>query len=101
MMIVAITALVLGAIRAISDFESRSLFLLCVVTLPMANILAVGLLIRFLRPRSSHFLKGFDVFGAMALVFFFVLTMRAEGVVQFYLIPPMALYGATIGPPLL
>jgi hypothetical protein len=99
MLIVAITALDLGAIRAISDFESRFLFLLCVVTLPMANILAVGLLLAFLRPRSRHFLRGFEVFGAIALVFFVVLAMRAEGLVQFYLIPPMALYGTTIGPP--
>ncbi len=99
MLIVAITALDLGAIRAISDFESRFLFLLCVVTLPMANILAVVPLLAFLRPRRPHFLRGFEVFGAMALVFFVVLAMRAEGLVQFYLIPPMALYGATIGPP--
>jgi hypothetical protein len=96
---VAITALDLGAIRAISDSESRFLFLLGVVTLPMANILAVGLLLAFLRPRSRRFLRGFEVFGAMALAFFVVLAMRAEGLVQFYLIPPMALYGVTIGPP--
>jgi hypothetical protein len=99
MLIVAITALDLGAIRAISDFESRFLFLLCVVTLPMANILAVGLLLTFLHPLRRHFLRGFEVFGAMALVLFVVLAMRAEGLVEFYLIPPMALYGATIGPP--
>ncbi len=99
MLVVAITALDLGVIRAISDAESRSLFLLCVVTLPMANILAVGLLLAFLRPRSRHFLRGFEVFGAMALAFFVVLAVRADGLVQFYLIPPMALYGATIGPP--
>ena len=88
MLIVAIAALDLGAIRAISDFESRFLFLLCVVTLPMANILAVGLLLTFLRPRRRHFLRGFEVFGAMALALFVVLAMRAEGLVQFYLIPP-------------
>jgi hypothetical protein len=72
MLVVAITALNLGAIRAISDAESRSLFLICVVALPMANILAVGLLLAFLRARSRHFLRGFEVFGAMALAFFVV-----------------------------
>jgi hypothetical protein len=99
MLIVAITAFDLGATRAVLDLESRFLFLLCVFILPMANILAIGLLLAFLRPRSRHFLRGFEVFGAMALAFFVVAAMRAEGLVQFYLIPPMALYEATIGPP--
>jgi hypothetical protein len=65
----------------------------------MANILAVGLLLAFLRPRSRHFLRGFEVFGAMALAFFVVVAMRDEGLVQSYLSPPIALYEATIGPP--
>jgi hypothetical protein len=99
MLVVGIIALDFGAIRAVFDLESRFLFLLCVLVIPMANILAVGLLLAFLRPRSRDFLKGFEVFGAMALVFVAVLAMRAEGLVQLYLGPPMALYEATIGPP--
>ena len=45
MVVVAIAALDFGAIRAAFDLESPSVLLLLVVTLPMANILAVGLLI--------------------------------------------------------
>ena len=38
----------------------------------------------------------------MALVFVVVMAMRAEGLVQLYLGPPMALYQATMGrPPLI
>jgi len=83
----------------VSDFESRFLFLLSVLVIPMANILAVGLLHAFLRPRSWLFLRGFEVFGLIALVCFAGLAMRAEGLVQLYLVPPMALYQAMIGPP--
>jgi hypothetical protein len=99
MLVVGIMALDFGAIRAVSDLESRFLFLLCVLVIPMANILGVGLLLAFLRPRSRHFLKGFGLFGALALAFVAVLAMRAEGVVQMYLGPPMAFYEATVGPP--
>jgi hypothetical protein len=99
MLIIAVIALDLGAMRAVSDLESRFLFLLCVLVIPMANILAVGLLLAVLRPRSRPFLKGFEVFGAMALVIVVVVAMRAEDLVQFYLGPPMALYEATVGPP--
>jgi hypothetical protein len=99
MVAVAIAAFDFGAIRAVFDLESRFLFFFCVLVIPMANILAVGLLLAFLRPRSRDFLKGFEVFGAIALVFVAVLAVRAEGLVQFYLIPPMVLYGAIIGPP--
>src|SRR4051794_30757557 len=99
MLVVALTALDLGALRAVLDLNSRFLFMLCVVVLPMANILAIGLTLAFLRPRSRHFLRGFEVFGAMALALFFVVAMRDEVLVHSYLIPPMALYQATIGPP--
>lgn len=99
MLTVAMTALDLGAIRAVSDLESRSLFLLGVVAIPMANILAVGLLIAFVRPWARDFLKGFVLFGAMALIGFMLAATQAESLVQFYLVPPMALFQATIGQP--
>ena len=102
MLIVAITALALGAIRAISDFESRSLFLLCAVVIPMASILAVGLLLAFLRPRSRRFLKGFEGFGVMGLIFVTASAIQAKDLVELYLAPPMALYEQTIGwPPMI
>ena len=65
----------------------------------MANCLAVGLLLATLRPRSRRFLAGFVACGAITSTFFIAATMWAEVFVNFYLIPPMALYEATMGPP--
>ena len=41
--------------------------------LPMANVLAVGILIGQRRPGSRPFLLGFEAFGAMALALFLAL----------------------------
>jgi hypothetical protein len=99
MLVVGIIALDFGWIRAVVDLGSQFLLLLYVLITPMANILAAGLLLAFLRPRTQQFLKGFEVFGAMALVFVVVLAMRAEGLVQSYLGPAMALDQAMMDPP--
>ncbi len=91
MAIVAIVALDLGAIRVMSDVQNTSRAtlgrakdpaefdrivnrrtraeLLALGALPMANILAVGLLGRT-RRRSRPFLMGFETFGAAALAFY-------------------------------
>jgi hypothetical protein len=100
MLVVGIIALDFGATRAVVDLESQFLFLLYVLITPMANTLAFGLLLAFLRPRTRQFLKGFEVFGAMALVFVVVLAMRAEGLVQSYLGPAMAFDPEIMEPPL-
>jgi hypothetical protein len=63
MLIIAIAGLNFGAIRAVSNPGTTSLFLLCLIVLPMANILAGGLLLAILRPRSRPFLRGFELFG--------------------------------------
>lgn len=69
MAIIAIAALDIAVIRAIPVIGAPKSELLVLGALPMANVLAVGLLI--LRPRSGSrpFLLGFVGFGAMALAF--------------------------------
>jgi hypothetical protein len=68
MVVVAIAALDFAAIRAI--YGSSEGGLLVLGALPMAHILAVGLLISRRRPGSRPFLLGFETFGAMALALF-------------------------------
>jgi hypothetical protein len=99
MIAVGIIALNFGVIRAVTDLESRFVFLLSVLVLPMANILAIGLLLAFLRPQRRDFLRGFELFGLIALICVVGLAMVVEGLVTLYLAPPMALFEATIGPP--
>lgn len=73
MVAVAIAALDFGAIRAmlgVGDLEN----LLVLGALPMANVLAVGLLIAQQRPKSRPFLLGFEAFGAMALALYVFLA---------------------------
>jgi hypothetical protein len=88
MAFVAFAALNFGAIRAMSDLESAiyvakyhedydaSVRLLETATalklgaLPMANVLAVGLLIGYWRRGSRRFGRGFETFGATALALF-------------------------------
>ncbi len=67
---VAIAALDFGAIRALLGFNSYWAALLLVGALPMANVLAVGILIGQQRPGSGQFLLRFEAFGAMALALY-------------------------------
>ena len=67
MVAVAVAALSFGAIRAIFAATGQILSPWVVGTLPMANVLGVGLLIAQQRPRYYPFLLGFEAFGAMAL----------------------------------
>jgi hypothetical protein len=99
MIVVAIVALDLGAIRAAFDLESPSVLLTFAAILPMANILAVVLLLASLRPRSRPFLRGFVLFGAIALALFLVGGMRAVGLLELYLGPAISLDIAVMGPP--
>jgi hypothetical protein len=100
MLVVGIIALDCGATRAVLDLGSPFLFLLYVLITPMANILAVAPLLAFLHPRGRQFLQGFELFGAMALVFVIVLALRAEGLVQSYLGPAVAFDPEIMEPPL-
>ena len=81
MIFVAIVALDLGAIRALSDMQFRAYVngyhrladLIGASTfgaLPMANVVAVSLLIGMRRRGNRAFLLGFATFGAAALALF-------------------------------
>jgi hypothetical protein len=70
MVFVAIAALNFTAIRMASDRIIPSSELLGLGALPMANVLAVGLLIGQRRRSSRPFLLGFEVFGAVALALY-------------------------------
>jgi hypothetical protein len=81
MIFVAIVALDLGAIRALSGVQFRAYIngsrrfadmigALIFGALPMANVLAVSLLIGMRRRGSRPFLLGFETFGATALALY-------------------------------
>jgi hypothetical protein len=73
MVAVAIAALDLAALRTM--FGSRTSETLLLGALPMANILAVGILVGQQRPGSRPFLLGFEAFGAMAVALFVALVI--------------------------
>jgi hypothetical protein len=66
MVAVAIAALDFGAIRAMSGSDTGMFLLLG--DMPMANVLAVGILVGQRRPGSRPFVLGFEILGAIALV---------------------------------
>jgi hypothetical protein len=70
MVAVAIVALDFAATRALFGWGHR----LLLGALPMANVLAVGILVGQQSPRSRPFLLGFEAFGAMALAFYVALV---------------------------
>jgi hypothetical protein len=79
MVAVAIAALDFGAMRAIigsrgGRLGSETGILLLFGALPMANLLAAGILIAHRRPGSRPFLLGFEAFGAVALAQFIILA---------------------------
>jgi hypothetical protein len=74
MMFVAIFAIDVAAARAVFDDRTPTSYLFALVTMPMANILAFGLLMRPRHCGCCPFLSGFLAFGAMALAAFFILA---------------------------
>jgi hypothetical protein len=77
MVAVAIAAINFGAMRALFDPGSVGVLLLF-GALPMANVLIVGILIARQRVRSRPFLLGFEVFGALALSIYVLLSFIAD-----------------------
>jgi hypothetical protein len=103
MVAVAIAALDFGAIRAFlghraNVVDERRGFLLLLGALPMANVLALGILIGQRRSGSRPFLLGFEALGSIALAFFIALAWCFHReVVSSYLSPVFALIETTIG----
>ena len=89
---VAIAALDSWATRGLLDLRPPLIgMLLLLGALPMANVLAIGLLVAHEHPRNRPFILGFEVFGAFALVLFVFLAIaiRGELVMDYYLFPAL------------
>jgi hypothetical protein len=74
MAFVALAALNFAVFRAAGDAHSKTGVLLAVGAMPMASVLAIGLIIGYRRHGSRPFLLGFESFGAVALALFAVLA---------------------------
>ena len=70
MVTVAIAAFDFMVIRRLVDYRTPTGDFLLLGALPMANVLAIGMLVGQRRPGSRPFLLGFVAFGAMALAVF-------------------------------
>lgn len=68
MVAVAIAAINFGVMREVVGSRSSRNIVLLLGSLPMANVLMVGVLINQRRPGWRPFLLGFEVFGAMGWV---------------------------------
>jgi hypothetical protein len=75
MVAVAIVAFDFAAGRAMVESGGNAGGFLTLGALPMANILAVAILIGRRRPGSRPSLLGFETFGTMALALYVVLTI--------------------------
>jgi hypothetical protein len=113
MAFVAVAALNFGAIRGMSDIKSaiygaktneefqasvrmlETITVLKLGALPMANVLAVGLLIGYWRRQSRRFLCGFEVFGATGLALFIA---GARLFPDILVMPYLRLVGPFVGP---
>ena len=78
MVAIAIAALDFAAIRALLKLESFVAGFSIFGALPMANILAGGILIGLRRRERHPFLLGFVKFGAMALALYVALTSSLD-----------------------
>jgi hypothetical protein len=74
MVFVALTALHFGVLRAAEDARSITGVLLALGAMPMATVLAIGLIIGYQRHGCRPFLLGFESCGAAALALFAVLA---------------------------
>jgi hypothetical protein len=84
MFVIAVAALDFAAIRAAADDSSGPSTLLCTVVLPMANVLAMVLLIGHRNRRCCRLFLGFEAFGVAALVYLVVAILSGEDWVWSY-----------------
>jgi hypothetical protein len=101
MVAIAIAALDFAVMRACFDIPEVSLLVLG--ALPMANVLAVGMVIGQKRPESRPFLLGFEAFGVMALVLFVAVAVASlfldnYRLITSYLTPVIGSIEKSIGP---
>jgi hypothetical protein len=99
MILIAIVALNLGAFRAVSADRSSVSVVLPLGSLPMANVLAIGLLVGYRRPGSRGFFLGFAVIGAAALAVYVAVIVTYQESISIYFVPVYQVLRATIGPP--
>src|SRR3954467_15960027 len=78
MALVALAALNLGVMRALLEFRTHEVQSWLLGALPMANVLAVSVLIGLLWPGSRPFLGGFVAFGAVALSFYIAVESSCD-----------------------
>jgi len=98
MVFIALAALDFQVIRAMPEIRPPTSELLVLGSLPMANVLTVGLLIGQWRPGSRPFLLGFEAFGVMALALYVALvSFSPQTVVIPYLKPLLEPIEITIG----
>jgi hypothetical protein len=97
MALIAIAAFDFAVIRTLGDYRSPMGDLLLVGAMPMANVLAVGLLSGHRRPGSRAFLLGFEAFGAMALASFLFLAIFFNRVPRLYVRPVVNHLMGTLG----
>jgi hypothetical protein len=84
MVAIAIAALDFAAIRAAADDSNGPGMLLCTVVLPMANVLAIALLLGYRNPRYCRLLSGFAVFGAAVVGYLVMAILSGEDWVWSY-----------------
>jgi hypothetical protein len=85
MVVVALAALNFAVFRAAVDAHTKIGVLLALGAMPMASVLAIGLIIGYRRHGSRPFLLGFESFGAMALALFAALVVLfGEKVLESY-----------------
>jgi hypothetical protein len=75
MVFVAVAAINFAAVRLELDHHNEFGEMLVLGAMPMASVLAVGLLFGLRRPDRRPYLFGFTLFGAMALVFSVILNV--------------------------
>jgi hypothetical protein len=85
--VIAIAALDFAVIRTLADYRTATGDLLLVGAMPMANVLAVGMLAGLRSLRSRPFLLGFEAFGALALAFYLILSIFFYRVPRLYVQP--------------
>jgi hypothetical protein len=79
MVAVAVSALDLTAIRALLKLPPATGEELILGALPMTNVLALGLITGRWHPASRQFLVGFELFGAIALASYVMVTCLSPG----------------------